>query len=110
MDIKDEFPEIDAQGKRFRRVGTHCIEYAPMIIEYAEAKPPEPPKPRKDCPFRGGLRPECPDSCSFCAGGVCRLGEAQRGKRCAINNSLTCGESCTMYNNGCCTLFAAGRN
>lgn len=43
MRLETEYPEIDERGKRFRRVGQHCIEYAPSMIVHAPA-PPEAPQ------------------------------------------------------------------
>lgn len=120
MSSETEYPEIDGGG-RFRWIGTGGLrikEYMPTLLTACglvspigvtvEVQKPEVKPPRKNCPFKGGMNPRCTDDCSFCTGEVCKLGEAQQGKRCAININLICGTNCTMYNNsGRCTLFFA---
>lgn len=121
MDILSEYPLIDSSGHRYREVGRHCREYAPTIMTTAGEVPvgtvitkPEPQKPpviqRKSCPFNGGLYASCAENCVFStADGGCNLGEAQAGKRCPLPARLTCGDSCMMYHNGRCAVFAAER-
>lgn len=116
MDILREYPLIDAHGKRYREVGRGCIEYAPTLVTSAGEVPigtviykkmqEEPPAQRKDCPFQGGLYPQCKeDDCAFFKGGKCKPGAAQAGRRCPFPAHLTCGDTCTMYKNGRCGLF-----
>lgn len=120
MDILREYPIIDEHGKRYSEFGRGCREYAPTIVTTAGTVPagtvickhtePEAVKPKKDCPFQGGLYPQCKEGdCSFCANGKCRPGTATAGKFCPLTARLTCGDSCMMYHNGRCTLFAAER-
>lgn len=120
MDILREYPLIDAHGKRYREVGRGCIEYAPTLVTSAGEVPigtviykkmqEEPPAQRKDCPFQGGLYPQCKeDDCAFFKGGKCKPGTAQAGKHCPLPAHLTCSDSCMMYKDGRCTIFAAGR-
>lgn len=118
MDILKEYPLIDAHGKRYREVGRGCIEYAPTLVTSAGEVPigtviykkmrEEPPAQRKDCPFQGGLYPQCKeDDCAFFKGGKCKPGTAQAGKLCPLPARLTCGDSCSVYMNGRCTLFCS---
>lgn len=65
MDVLNEFPLVDEHGKRYREFGRGCREYAPTIVTTAGTVPagtvickhtePEAVKPKKDCPFQGGL-------------------------------------------------------
>ena len=119
MDILKEYPLIDKHGKRYREVGRGCIEYAPRLVTSAGEVPAgtviykkmqeEPTAQRKDCPFKGGLYPRCAEDCTFFVGEMCKLGTAQAGKRCPMPAHLTCGDSCMMYKDGRCTIFAAER-
>ena len=119
MDILKEYPLIDKYGKRYREVGRGYIEYAPRLVTSAGEVPAgtgiykkmqkEPTAQRKDCPFKGGLYPRCAEDCAFFVGEMCKLGTAQAGKRCPMPAHLTCGDTCAMYENGRCTLFAAER-
>lgn len=119
MDILKEYPLIDKYGKRYREVGRGYIEYAPRLVTSAGEVPAgtviykkmqkEPTAQRKDCPFKGGLYPRCAEECTFFVGEMCKLGTAQAGKRCPMPAHLTCGDTCAMYENGRCTLFAAER-
>ena len=119
MDILREYPLIDERGKRYREVGRGCIEYAPTIVTSAGEVPAgtvihkrmqeEPTAQRKDCPFKGGIYPRCTDDCTFLVGDMCKPGTAQSGKRCPLPARLTCGDSCMMYKDGRCTVFAAER-
>lgn len=119
MDILKEYPLIDKYGKRYREVGRCCIEYAPSLVTSAGEVPAgtvvhkkmqeEPTVQRKDCPFKGGLYPRCTEDCAFLVGEMCKPGTAQTGKRCPMPAHLTCGDSCMMYKDGRCTIFAAGR-
>lgn len=119
MDVLNEFPLIDEHGKRYREFGRGCREYAPTLVTSAGEVPigtviykkmqEEPTAQRKDCPFRGGLYPRCTEDCSFYENGKCKPGTAQAGKRCPLPAHLTCGDSCMMYKDGRCTIFAAGR-
>lgn len=109
MSIETEYPEIDSGG-RFRWFGRYCKEYAPVITEYVKAPPPEPPKPRKDCPFSGAMYPKCSENCAFFENERCTPGKAHSGQRCPFPARIICGENCMMYNNGRCNLFAAERN
>lgn len=100
-----EYPEIDEYGRRFRRVGEHCKEYAPVLIVH-EPAPAEPmPQKLKACPFQSGLYPRCTEDCSFYENGKCKPGTAQAAKRCPLPAHLTCGDTCAMYENGRCGLF-----
>ena len=101
-----DYPEIDENGRRFRRVGEHCKEYAPVLIVH-EPAPAEPiPQKLKACPFQSGLYPQCKeDDCAFFKGGKCKPGTATAGKRCPLPAHLTCGNTCTMYKNRRCGLF-----
>lgn len=100
-----EYPEIDERGRRFRRVGEHCKEYAPVLIVH-EPAPAEPmPQKLKACPFQSGLYPRCTEDCSFYENGKCKPGTAQAGKRCPLPAHLACGDTCAMYENGRCGLF-----
>ncbi len=119
MDILKEYPLIDKYGKRYREVGRGYIEYAPRLVTSAGEVPAgtviykkmqkEPTAQRKDCPFKGGLYPRCAEDCTFFVGEMCKLGTAQAGKCCPMPAHLTCGDTCAMYENGRCTLFAAER-
>ena len=119
MDILKEYPLIDKYGKRYREVGRGYIEYALRLVTSAGEVPAgtviykkmqkEPTAQRKDCPFKGGLYPRCAEECTFFVGEMCKLGTAQAGKRCPMPAHLTCGDTCAMYENGRCTLFAAER-
>lgn len=121
MDILREYPLIDEHGKRYREVGRGCIEYAPTITTTAGEVPagtvitkPASQKPpviqSKNCPFKGDLYARCTENCAFfAADSGCNLGEAQAGKRCPLPARLTCGDSCMMYKDGRCTVFAAER-
>lgn len=110
MSIETEYPEINERGQRFRRVGQYCIEYAPSTIVHAPAPPEAPPKPRKDCPFSGGMYPKCKENCAFFENDHCTPGKAHSGQRCPFPAHITCGDNCMMYDNGRCTLFATERN
>ena len=116
MDILREYPLIDEHGKRYREVGRGCIEYAPTLVTSAGEVPigtviykkmrEEPPAQRKDCPFQGGLYPQCKeDDCAFFKGGKCRPGAAQAGRHCPFPAHLACGDNCAMHENGRCGLF-----
>lgn len=120
MDVLNEFPLVDEHGKRYREFGRGCREYAPTIVTTAGTVPagtvickhtePEAVKPKKDCPFSNSLYPECKEGdCSFYENGKCKPGAAQAGKRCPLPAHLTCSDSCMMYKDGRCTIFAAGR-
>ena len=64
----------------------------------------------KNCPFKNGLYTDCAEECAFSDdNGGCKLGKPQAGKRCPLPARLTCGDSCMMYHNGRCTVFAAER-
>ena len=66
----------------------------------------EPPAQKKDCPFQGGLYPQCKeDDCAFFKCGKCKPGTATAGKRCPLPAHLNCGNTCAMYKNGRCGLF-----
>lgn len=108
MDNLGCYPEIDENGRRFRRVGEYCREYAPVLIVH-EPAPAEPmPHKLKACPFSSGLYSECKaGDCAFFKGGECAPGTAQAGKRCPLPAHLTCGDACAMYKNGRCTLFCS---
>lgn len=110
MDFNLEYPEIDENGRRFRRVGEYCKEYAPVLIVH-EPAPAEPmPQELKACPFQSGLYPRCTEDCSFSDdNGGCKFGKPQAGKRCPLPARLTYGDSCMMYHNGRCAVFAAER-
>lgn len=102
-----EYPEIDENGRRFRRVGEYCKEYAPVLIVH-ELAPAEPmPQELKACPFQSGLYPRCNPLCSFFANGKCKPGMATAGNACPMPAHLTCGDACAMYKNGRCTLFCS---
>lgn len=116
MDVLNEFPLVDEHGKRYREFGRGCREYAPVIVTSAGEVPmgtviykkmqEEPTAQRKDCPFQGGLYPQCKeDDCAFFKGGKCKLGTVTAGKRCPLPAHLTCGDTCAMYKNGRCGLF-----
>ena len=118
-DILKEYPLVDEHGKRYRIFGRGCREYAPKIatsggeflvgaVTYRNPKL-ETIAQRKDCPFKGGLYPRCAEDCTFFVGEMCKLGTAQAGKRCPMPAHLTCGDSCMMYKDGRCTIFAAER-
>ena len=120
MDVLNEFPLVDEHGKRYREFGRGCREYAPVIVTTAGEVPagtviykpqePQPVKEKKDCPFSGSLYPQCKeDDCAFFKGGKCKPGTATAGKRCPLPAHLTCGDSCMMYKDGRCTIFAAER-
>ena len=120
MDILREYPLIDEHGKRYREVGRGCIEYAPTLVTSAGEVPigtviykkmqDEPTAQRKDCLFQGGLYPQCKeDDCAFFKGGKCKPGTVSAGKRCPLPAHLTCSDSCMMYKDGRCTIFAAER-
>ena len=120
MDVLNEFPLVDEHGKRYREFGRGCREYAPTIVTTAGEVPagtvickhtePEAITPKKDCPFQGGLYPQCKeDDCAFFKGGKCKPGAAQAGRRCPFPAHLTCGDSCMMYKDGRSTIFAAER-
>ncbi len=87
MDILKEYPLIDEHGKRYREFGRGCREYAPTLVTSAGEVPmgtviykkmqEEPPAQKKDCPFQGGLYPQCKeDDCAFFKGGKCKPGTA----------------------------------
>lgn len=121
MDILKEYPLIDSSGHRYREVGRHCREYAPTIMTTVGEVPAgtvitkhapqkSPVIQSKSCPFKGDLYARCAENCAFfTADSGCNLGEAQAGKRCPLPARLTCGESCVMYKDGRCTVFAAER-
>ena len=114
-DIEAEYPFTNERGERYRVIAPGCREYAPTMNTPIGALPvgeaayetpaPETVKPEKNCPFTGGLYPHCDERCAFYAGGECRPGTAQEGKRCPFPARLTCGDNCTMYKNGRCGLF-----
>ena len=105
MDFNLEYPEIDENGRRFRSVGEHCKEYAPVLIVH-EPAPAEPmPQELKACPFQSGLYPRCTEDCSFYANGKCRPGAVQAGRHCPFPARLICSDSCMMYKDGHCGLF-----
>ena len=116
-DILKEYPLVDEHGKRYRIFGRGCREYAPKIVTsggeflvgavtYRKPKL-ETIAQRKDCPFQGGLYPQCKEDCSFYESGKCKPGTAQAGKRCPLPAHLACGDTCAMYENGRCTLFCS---
>lgn len=118
MDVLNEFPLVDEHGKRYREFGRGCREYAPVIVTTAGEVPagtviykpqePQPVKEKKDCPFSGNLYPQCKeDDCAFFKGSKCKPGTAQAGKLCPLPARLTCGDSCSVYMNGRCTLFCS---
>ena len=120
MDILREYPLIDEHGKRYREFGRGCREYAPTLVTSAGEVPMgtviykkmqgEPTAQRKDCPFQGGLYPRCTEDCSFSDdNGGCKFGKPQTGKRCPLPAHLTCSDSCMMYKDGRCAIFAAER-
>lgn len=120
MDVLNEFPLVDEHGKRYREFGRGCREYAPTIVTTAGTVPAgtvickkmqeKPTAQRKDCPFKGGLYQQCKeDDCAFFKGGKCKPGTVTAGKRCPLPAHLTCGDSCMMYKDGRCTIFAAER-
>lgn len=121
MDILSEYPLIDSSGHRYREVGRHCREYAPTLMTTVGEVPagtvitkPTPQKmfaaQSKNCPFKNGLYSDCAEDCAFSDdNGGCKLGKPQAGKRCPLPARLTCGDSCMMYHNGRCTVFAAER-
>lgn len=125
MNIYDEYPEVDSNGKRFRwtnLMGMRCQEYMPTVTTTAGTVPmgtkikkpdftmiQEKP-PVKSCPFVDGISSNCRgEVCAFYDGEKCKPGTAQTGKRCPLRGRLACGEDCAMFDNGCCTLFAAER-
>jgi len=119
MDVLNEFPLVDEHGKRYREFGRGCREYAPVIVTTAGEVPagtviykpqePQPVKEKKDCPFQVGLYPRCTEDCSFYENGKCRPGATRAGGRCPFPARLICGDSCMMYKDGRCTIFAAER-
>ena len=117
MDVLNEFPLIDEHDKRYREFGRGCREYAPTLVTSAGEVPmgtviykkmqEEPTAQRKDCPFQGGLYPQCKeDDCAFFKGGKCKPGAAA-GRHCPFPARLICGDTCAMYENGRCTLFCS---
>lgn len=114
---REEYPLIDSQGKRYRRVG-NSLEYEPEIVttfgtfpkgSYSEPRKIEIPIPkiRKDCPFKTSHYINCDGNCSFFCDEKCCPGVAQAGKRCPLPGRITCGEGCMLYENGHCALFKA---
>ena len=114
---REEYPLIDSQGKRYRRVG-NSLEYEPEIVttfgtfpkgSYSEPRKIETPIPkiRKDCPFKTSHYTNCDGNCSFFCDEKCCPGVAQAGKRCPLPGRITCGEGCMLYENGHCALFKA---
>lgn len=111
--------EVDAQGRRFRRIGVGCIEYEKTIridgLEVPESelddfhrmrqapKRTEPPKISRTCPFSMGLGDSCKPGCAFYTDEGCAMtGHATDtgGKRCPFNNR-TCRPECGLYKGGC---------
>ena len=100
-----EYPEIDENGRRFRRVGEHCKEYAPVLIVHEPAPAKPMPQELKSCPFQSGLYPRCNPLCSFYANGKCRPGATRAGGCCPFPAHLICGATCAVYKNRRCGLF-----
>lgn len=124
--------EIDAQGKRYRRVG-HSIEYEPEITvaggitipisqlddynqrmkeqeEMARKRAAEAPKPpRKECPFAisGGMTHECArEKCAVFNGDACGLSMLAE-----TAPAETKGKRCPFSAYVCrqdCTLYKSG--
>lgn len=117
MDILEEWPLVDEQGRRYRKVGEHCREYMPELVTAAGTFPPgtivqkverEKPRPqRKDCPFAHGLNTECRDDCAFFEGTGCNRGIVKSGKICPLTRRA-CNDNCMMFENGRCGLIGKG--
>lgn len=116
MENSEKFPLVDSRGKRYRLIGTTCIEYEPEIttsfgtFPKSAYIPPEKvkipiPKARKLCPFKTSFHMECTEDCSFFSDDSCCLGKAQTGKRCPLPGRIKCGEGCMLYDDGRCKLF-----
>ena len=129
MDFNLEYPEIDANGKRFRKIG-NCIEYEPTIggfprsvffaSQKAQKAADEERRKReaeelvaartgRTCPFKEGrnnIKTSCEKSCAFYVGTACVFtrmdSPATRDTKnmdCII--ARKCNETCAMYNHGC---------
>ena len=116
MGNSEKFPLVDSRGKRYRLIGTGCIEYEPEIVTsfgtFAQSNYVHPekvsipiPKARKMCPFKISHYTQCTEDCSFFMNDACCPGKAQTGKRCPLPGRIKCGEGCMLYDNGRCALF-----
>lgn len=111
----------DENGRYYRKLGEHCIEYAPEFTfaqpgrnkekEERERKEAQEREARRhtgrDCPFKKGLNVECLTECTLYGNTACTLSMKEtppdkdpNGGECPIYQKK-CSEKCAFYFNGC---------
>lgn len=111
----------DETGCYYRKLGEHCIEYAPEYTfahpgqnkekEERERKEAQEREARRhtgrDCPFKSGLNAECLTECALYGNKACALSMEEvppdkdtSGGDCPIYRKK-CNGKCALYFNGC---------